>query len=111
LLFGHQSIFFFAAFGQASVDSSGQINFTADDAGPFLQANDALFLPNTATTCPGVGPPDPNHQHHHHHHHHAGAAVPDVAKIPGKKAKSSTKKKDFELHELDDKRTDLVPML
>ncbi len=34
-----------------------------------------------------------------------------MAKIPGKKAKSSTKKKDFELHELDDKRTDLVPML
>lgn len=59
-----------------------------------------------------MGPPDPSHQHHHRHHlHHVGAGVPEVSKVPGKKAKSSTKKKDQDPNELIDKRADLFPQL
>ena len=108
------------------MDSSGQINFTADDlggvGGPYLQGNDAIFLPNVGgpptplTACTsGVGPPvipapDQPHQHHHHHHHHGPADL--SAKIPGKKAKpSAAKKKDLEQQDLVDKRSDLFAQL
>jgi hypothetical protein len=117
-----ESFYFVTAFGQASVDSNGQINFTAEDlgsGGPYLQGNEAIFLPNIAgqptplSACTaGVGH-DQSHQRHQHHYHGSPEAS-GTAKIPGKKAKSSAsvaKKKDFETQDLVDKRSDLFAQL
>ena len=99
------------------MDSNGQINFTADDlgpGGPYLQGNEAIFMPSIAgqptplSACTaGVG--------HDHHHHHGSAEMPGAAKMSGKKAKSSAaavgKKKDFENQDLVDKRSELFAQL
>ena len=104
---------FISAFGQASVDSNGQINFTAEElasGGPYLQGNEAIFMPTIAGQPTPLSACTAGHDHHHHHHGSAEMAKTSA----GKKAKSSAsvdKKKDFETQELVDKRSDLFAQL